>query len=78
MIDDIAFTTTSGVPFAGITRSFDAFPQAARENGASRIYTGIHFRSAVEDGIKQGKKVGGFAFTHTLRRLNGEEDDGDR
>jgi hypothetical protein len=77
--DDIAFTTTSGVPFAGITRSFDAFSQAARENGASRIYAGIHFRSAVEDGIKQGKKIGRFAFTHTLRRLNGDdEDDGGR
>jgi len=77
--DDIAFTTTSGVPFAGITRSFSAFSQAARENGESRIYAGIHFRSAVKDGIKQGKKIGRFAFTHTLRRLDGDdEDDGDR
>jgi len=73
--DDIAFTTTSGVPFAGITRSFDRFSQAARENGESRIYAGIHFRSAVEDGIQQGKKIGRFVFTHTLRRLNDDEDD---
>ena len=80
--DDIAFTTTSGVPFAGITRSFNSFSQAARENGKSRIYAGIHFRSAVADGIKQGKKIGRFAFTHTLRPLDGDdeddEDDGDR
>jgi hypothetical protein len=80
--DDIAFTTTSGVPFAGITRSFDSFSQAARENGKSRIYAGIHFRSAVEDGIKQGKQIGRFAFTHTLRPLDGDdeddEDDSDR
>jgi hypothetical protein len=80
--DDIAFTTTSGVPFAGITRSFVAFSQAARENGESRIYAGIHFRSAVKDGIQQGKKIGRFAFTHSLRRLDrddeDDEDDGDR
>jgi hypothetical protein len=80
--DDVAFTTTSGVPFAGITRSFGTFSQAARENGESRIYAGIHFRSAVKDGIKQGKKIGRFAFTHSLRRLDGDdeddENDGDR
>jgi hypothetical protein len=74
--DNLAFTTTSGVPFAGMTRSFDAFSQAARENGESRIYAGIHFRSAVEDGIEQGKKIGRFAFTHALRRLDGGDDDG--
>ena len=54
--DDIAFTTTSGVPFAGITRSFNSFSEAARENGESRIYAGIHFRSAVEDGIQSGQE----------------------
>jgi hypothetical protein len=68
--DSVAFTTTSGVPFAGITRSFTSFSQAAIENGESRIYAGIHFRSAVEDGIDQGKRIGHFVFTHALRPLN--------
>ena len=68
--DDVPFTTTSGVPFAGLTRSFTSFSQAAAENGESRIYAGIHFRSAVEDGIAQGKKIGGFVFTHALRPLH--------
>jgi hypothetical protein len=71
--DDVAFTTTSGVPFAGLTRSFDSFSQAAAENGESRIYAGIHFRSAVHDGIKLGNKIGGFAFTHVLQPLDGDE-----
>jgi hypothetical protein len=70
--DDVPFTTTSGAPFAGITRSFSSFSQAARENGESRIYAGIHFRSAVDDGIKHGKKIGAFAFTHVLRPLDGD------
>jgi hypothetical protein len=68
--DDMTFTTTSGVPFAGITRSFTSFSQAAEENGASRIYAGIHFRSAVEDGIRQGTRIGAWAFVHLLRPVN--------
>ena len=71
--DDVPFTTTSGAPFAGITRSFDSFSQAARENGESRIYAGIHFRAAVEDGIRQGRRIGAYAFTHALRPLRDDE-----
>jgi len=73
--DDVPFTTTSGAPFAGITRSFSSFSEAARENGESRIYAGIHFRAAVNDGIKQGKKIAAFAFTHVLRPLGCDDDD---
>jgi hypothetical protein len=31
---------------------------AARENGLSRIYAGIHFPHAVRDGHRQGRSVG--------------------
>jgi PAP2 superfamily protein len=68
--DDIAFTSTSGAPFAGITRSFSSFSEAAEENGNSRIYAGIHFRSAVTDGIAQGKRIGQFVFTHALKPVD--------
>jgi hypothetical protein len=76
--DDVPFTTTSGVPFAGLTRSYTSFSQAAAENGDSRVYAGIHFRSAVEDGIKQGEKIGHFVFTHALQPLDRDDDDRDR
>ena len=76
--DDVPFTITSGVPFAGLTRSFTSFSQAAAENGESRIYAGIHFRSAVEDGIKQGEKIGQFEFTHALQSPNRDDDEEDR
>jgi hypothetical protein len=72
--DDVAFTTSSGAPFAGITRSFRSFSQASQENGESRIYAGIHFRSAVEDGIGQGKRIGGWAFVHALRPVADTDD----
>jgi vanadium-dependent haloperoxidase-like protein len=71
--DDIAFTMTSGPPFAGITRSYASFSQAAQENGNSRVYAGIHFRMAVEDGIAQGKQVGRFVFTHALKPVEDEQ-----
>jgi hypothetical protein len=64
--DDITFTVTSGVPLAGITRSFTSLSQAAQENADSRVYAGIHFRSACRDGVQQGRKIGKFTFTHYL------------
>src|SRR5499433_765772 len=56
--DQASFTVTSGKPFEGITRSFTSFSQAARESADSRVYAGIHFRSACEDGMALGRKVG--------------------
>jgi hypothetical protein len=73
--DHIAFTVTSGAPFAGLTRSFTGFSQAAQENGDSRVYAGMHFRSAVTDGIAQGKRVGRFVFKSSLRSVEDDDDD---
>lgn len=61
--DQAAFTVTSGPPFDGLTRSFTSFSQAARESADSRVYAGIHFRSACEDGLALGRKVGKRAAT---------------
>jgi hypothetical protein len=65
--DAIGFTTTSGAPFPGVTRSFTSFSQAARENADSRVYAGIHFRSACRDGLIQGAQVGRYSFEHALQ-----------
>ena len=56
--DQANFSFTSGKPFEGLTRSFTSFSQAARESADSRVYAGIHFRSACEDGLALGRKVG--------------------
>jgi hypothetical protein len=56
--DQVQFTVTSGKPFDGITRSFTSFSRAARESADSRVYAGIHFRSACEDGLALGRKIG--------------------
>jgi hypothetical protein len=42
----------------GVTRHFTSFRQAATEAGMSRVYGGIHFLHAVEDGFMQGRSIG--------------------
>jgi hypothetical protein len=66
-VDQVSFSMTSGPPFAGITRSFTSFSQAAQENADSRVYAGIHFRSACQDGVKQGEQIGRRAFAQSLQ-----------
>lgn len=56
--DDFAFTDTAEVPFGMKARSFTSFYQASSEAAISRMYGGIHFRSAIDNGITQGKQVG--------------------
>ena len=67
--DDISFTacsTTVGADStcadpAPVIRSYSSFSQAADENAVSRIYIGIHFRRAVEEGVRHGRKIGAYA-----------------
>ncbi|MGH7606898.1 MAG: vanadium-dependent haloperoxidase, partial [Gemmatimonadales bacterium] len=56
--DQASFSFKSGKPFEGITRSFTSFSQAAGESADSRVYAGIHFRSACDDGLSLGRRVG--------------------
>jgi hypothetical protein len=37
---------------------------------ASRVYAGIHFRSACRDGVKVGRKIGQFTMQHVLKPLD--------
>jgi hypothetical protein len=65
--DAVGFSFKSGKPFEGITRSFTSFSQAARESADSRVFAGIHFRSACEDGLALGRKVAQRAVTLYLQ-----------
>ena len=67
--DQVPLTITSGPPFANIKRSFTSFSQAARESADSRIYAGIHFRSACEDGLALGRKIGARTASMYLQPL---------
>jgi hypothetical protein len=43
------------------TRDFPGFRAAAEEAAMSRLYGGIHFRSAIEQGLDQGRCIGAHA-----------------
>jgi hypothetical protein len=53
----VPFSVTSDT-LPGATRRFRSFSHAAREAGMSRVFGGIHFVHAVEDGWTAGKLVG--------------------
>jgi PAP2 superfamily len=50
----------------GVTRSFRRFSAAADEAALSRLYGGIHFRSANADGLAAGIAIGDWAFSRFL------------
>jgi hypothetical protein len=56
--DQVSFSLTSGPPFPDIKRSFTSFSQAVQESADSRVYAGIHFRTACKDGLTLGRKIG--------------------
>lgn len=47
-------------PFATLqkVRNFASFRAAADEAGISRLYGGIHYRDAIDQGLAQGRSVG--------------------
>ena len=53
-----------------VFRSYASFSQAANENAYSRILIGIHFRAAVEEGTKHGRKIGNRAVNLFLRPVH--------
>jgi hypothetical protein len=55
--DNVRYSATS-LTLPGVTRHYQGFSTAARENGMSRVYAGIHFQHAVQDGHRQGRSVG--------------------
>ena len=70
--DNVSFTATTEDknPLAqGVTRSFNSFTEAARENARSRIYLGVHFQWDGDHGFLSGSSLGEYVFTSRLRPL---------
>ena len=56
--ESFAFQDTSDLRYIGMQRHFRSFQEAAAEASISRLYGGIHYRKSVDEGARQGKKVG--------------------
>jgi hypothetical protein len=50
-----------------VFRQYSSFSQAAEENAFSRILAGLHFRDAIEVGLKHGQKIGNRTVNRFLR-----------
>ncbi len=66
--EDHAFTDATHEADGLPARYFPSFWAAAEEAALSRLYGGIHFRSAVEQGLEQGRCIGAHAAALRTRR----------
>ncbi len=72
--DTMSFTTCSTTLPAGSTcndatpklRHFSGFTQAARESGVAQLLAGSNFRTAVDEGLRHGRKIGDRAVDRFL------------
>lgn len=61
--EDFSFTDTTEIIFDLPERTFTSFRKAAEEAAISRLYGGIHYRDAIENGHTQGQAIGTFVVT---------------
>jgi len=66
--DHFSFQDTSDLKYIGMQRHFNSFQEAAAEASISRVYGGIHYRTGVEAGAAQGKKVGELIIERILKK----------
>ena len=55
-----------------VTRSFTSFSDSLEEIKNARVFAGIHFRSACDDGRDTGIKVADYILESSLRSVHGE------
>lgn len=58
--DNFYFEDDTELAFGLPIRSFKSFYEASSEAAISRMYGGIHYRAAIENGLEQGKRIGHF------------------
>lgn len=68
--DNFEFTDNTELEFGLPARSFKSFLQASEEAAISRFYGGIHYMAAIEEGVKQGRKVGQWVVGQISTRKN--------
>jgi hypothetical protein len=68
--EDLPFTIGSDF-LPDVYRSFPTPFAAAGEAGDSRVYGGIHFRTASEDGLQAGISIGEWTYAHYLQPKHG-------
>jgi hypothetical protein len=71
MGDNIAFTDSTEHKYGHGVRSFKSFREAADQASISRLYGGIHYRSALTNAAAMGEKVGQHVLERARTRKEG-------
>ena len=69
--DDFKFDDDSEVQYGLPVRSFSSFINASEEAALSRLYGGIHYRPAIDNGVTQGRALG-YYIVEKLKMMNNE------
>ncbi|MEZ4685610.1 MAG: vanadium-dependent haloperoxidase [Bacteroidia bacterium] len=70
--ENFSYRDTVEMEYGLPPREFTSFINASDEAAISRLYGGIHYRPACENGVEQGKKVGDFVVDHIeMRKADG-------
>lgn len=68
--DNITFTVGTDEPIVSdVTRTFHSFSEAALENGASRLYLGVHYRFDADIAYVTGTRLGEHVPRYYLRKM---------
>lgn len=66
--ENFAFTDSTEIEFGLTARSFKSFDEACKEAAISRMYGGIHYRPAFENGLIEGNAVGSYILSKVKTR----------
>ncbi len=67
---EVAFTDTTHLRIGMAPRSFNNFREAAVECSNSRVYGGIHYRNACENGVLMGERIGADIYSRVKLKKN--------
>jgi hypothetical protein len=69
--DNFSFTDSTEIEFGLTARSFKSFLHASEEAAISRMYGGIHYRPAIDNGIVEGRALGNYIIEKIRTRREG-------
>jgi hypothetical protein len=60
--DDKVAVSVTNPPNVGVTRTYTTFSAISQDVLGARIWGGIHYRSADEQGLSLGRKIGAYTM----------------
>ncbi|HEU5289424.1 MAG TPA: vanadium-dependent haloperoxidase, partial [Cyclobacteriaceae bacterium] len=70
--ENFAFTDSTELEFGLTARSFKSFKEASEEAAVSRLYGGIHYRPAIDQGVVEGRALGEWIVRNIKTRKENE------